>query len=86
MVLWRQFAAVNVTNNDMIHEIALFASFADSTLFLVLTAVFQLHERVGLPFLGAIVSELTNVTTPGTDTTIGPLDLSPAVSALNLSP
>src|SRR5271170_1364104 len=57
----------------------------DPTSFLVLTAVFQLTEGVGLPFIDAILAGLGNVTSPGTNTTVGPVDLSPVVAALTTS-
>ena len=44
--------------------------------------MFQLTTGPGTPFVDAVVEGLPNITTPGTETIIGPVDLGPVVSLL----
>jgi carbonic anhydrase len=46
---------------------------------------FQLTTDEGLPFMDAIVAGLPNVAVPGTNITVGEIDLSPVVAALTNS-
>ena len=57
----------------------------NSSSILVLAVVFQLTTGEGLPFIDSIVAGLPNVTVPGTNITIGEIDLTPVITALTNS-